>query len=69
MYGLQDAVTRGAIVFTHHHRLIAFVTTMWPWVLLGSATAGVLLTQASFRAERLEWALPLQPLPTRSPGS
>ena len=31
---------------------------MWPWVLLASATAGVLLTQASFRAGRLDWALP-----------
>ena len=58
MYGLQDAVTRGAIVFSHHHRLITLIHTMWPWVLLGSATAGVLLTQASFRAGRLDWALP-----------
>jgi hypothetical protein len=58
MYGLQDAVTRGAIVFTHHHRLAALIPTMWPWVLLASATAGVLLTQSAFRAERLDWALP-----------
>lgn len=58
MYGLQDAVTRGGIVFTHHHRLISVIFTMWPWVLLASATAGVLLTQASFRAGRLDWALP-----------
>lgn len=58
MYGLQDATTRGAIVFTHHHRVITVIHTMWPWVLLASATAGVLLTQASFRAGRLDWALP-----------
>jgi len=58
MYGLQDAATRGAIVFSHHHKLIALLSTMWPWVLLASATAGVLLTQASFRAGRLDWALP-----------
>jgi hypothetical protein len=58
MYGLQDAATRGLIVFIKHHRLIALIPTMWPWVLLASATAGVLLTQASFRAERLDWALP-----------
>jgi len=58
MYGLQDAATRGAIVFTHHHKVIAVIPTMWPWVLLASATAGVLLTQASFRAGRLDWALP-----------
>ena len=58
MYGLQDAATRGAIVFTHRHKVIAVIPTMWPWVLLASATAGVLLTQASFRAGRLDWALP-----------
>jgi hypothetical protein len=58
MYGLQDVTTRGAIVFTHHHKVIAVLSTMWPWVLLASATAGVLLTQASFRAGRLDWALP-----------
>lgn len=58
MYGLQDAATRGAIVFTHHHKVIAVIPTMWPWVLLASATTGVLLTQASFRAGRLDWALP-----------
>jgi drug/metabolite transporter (DMT)-like permease len=58
MYGLQDAATRGAIVFTNHHSLLALLSTMWPWVLLAAATAGVLLTQGSFRAERLDWALP-----------
>jgi drug/metabolite transporter (DMT)-like permease len=58
MYGLQDAVTRGLIVFIKHHSLLALVPSMWPWVLLASATAGVLLTQAAFRAERLDWALP-----------
>jgi drug/metabolite transporter (DMT)-like permease len=58
MYGLQDAATRGAIVFTNHHRLTAVVATTWPWVLLAAATVGVLLTQAAFRADRLDWALP-----------
>ena len=58
MYGLQDAATRGLIVYTNHHGPFGLISTMWPWVLLGSATAGVLLTQAAFRAERLDWALP-----------
>jgi hypothetical protein len=58
MYGLQDAATRGAIVYTDHHPILGLIGTLWPWVLLGSATAGVLLTQAAFRAERLDWALP-----------
>jgi hypothetical protein len=58
MYGLQDAATRGAIVVTNHHSLIYLISTMWPWVVLGSATVGVLLSQAAFRAERLDFALP-----------
>ncbi len=58
MYGLQDAATRGAIVVTDHHPLIYLVATMWPWVLLAAATAGVLRSQAAFRAERLDYALP-----------
>jgi drug/metabolite transporter (DMT)-like permease len=58
MYGLQDAATRGAIVVSDHHPLIYLVATMWPWVLLAAATAGVLLSQAAFRAERLDYALP-----------
>jgi drug/metabolite transporter (DMT)-like permease len=59
MYALQDVATRGAIVATHHHNLVGLLLlTMWPWVLLAAATAGVLLSQAAFRAERLDYALP-----------
>jgi drug/metabolite transporter (DMT)-like permease len=58
MYGLQDVATRGATVASHHHSLPGLLTTLWPWVVLGSATAGVLLSQAAFRAERLDFALP-----------
>jgi len=58
MYALQDAATRGAIVTTTHHSFRHLVATMWPWVVLGAATVGVLLSQAAFRAERLDYALP-----------
>lgn len=58
MYALQDAATRGAVVAASHHSLLHLVATMWPWVVLASATAGVLLSQAAFRAERLDYALP-----------
>ena len=59
MYALQDVATRGAIVATHHHDLAGLLLlTMWPWVLLGAATAGVLLSQAAFRVDRLDYALP-----------
>jgi drug/metabolite transporter (DMT)-like permease len=58
MYALQDAATRGSIVYTQHHSWVALFATAWPWILLAAATAGVLLTQAAFRAQRLDWALP-----------
>jgi len=58
MYGLQDAATRGAVVAVNHHDLRYVITTMWPWVLLGAATVGVLLSQGAFRAGRLDYALP-----------
>jgi drug/metabolite transporter (DMT)-like permease len=58
MYALQDAATRGAIVATTHRSLLHLMATLWPWVVLGAATAGVLLSQAAFRAERLDYALP-----------
>jgi drug/metabolite transporter (DMT)-like permease len=58
MYGLQDAATRGAIVAVEHGDFVGMLATMWPWVLLAAATAGVLLSQSAFRAERLDYALP-----------
>jgi drug/metabolite transporter (DMT)-like permease len=58
MYGLQDVATRGAIVGTNDHSVLALAKTPWPWVVLGAATAGVLLSQAAFRADRLDYALP-----------
>lgn len=58
MYALQDAATRGAIVAAPRHPLLHLAVTLWPWVVLGAATAGVLLSQAAFRAERLDYALP-----------
>jgi hypothetical protein len=58
MYAMQDAATRGAIIAAGHHPLLHLAATMWPWVVLGAATAGVLLSQAAFRAERLDYALP-----------
>jgi drug/metabolite transporter (DMT)-like permease len=58
MYGLQDVATRGVIVVLQHHSLFYLIFTMWPWVTLGAATFGVILSQAAFRAERLDYALP-----------
>ena len=57
-YALQDLSTRGAIDVVSQHSLGRLVATTWPYVLLGAATAGVLMSQAAFRAARLDWSLP-----------
>jgi hypothetical protein len=57
-YALQDVATRGAIDVVQQHRLSQLVRTGWPYVLLAAATAGVLVSQAAFRAARLDWSLP-----------
>jgi hypothetical protein len=58
MYGLQDVATRGGVVAAKHESVLALAKTPWPWVVLGAATVGVLLSQAAFRADRLDYALP-----------
>jgi hypothetical protein len=58
MYGLQDVATRAAIVSVEHRRITDLVTLCWPYVVLGAATVGVLLSQSAFRAGRLDYALP-----------
>lgn len=57
-YALQDVATRGAIVVVSHHGLAAVARTIWPYILLGAAVVGVLLSQAAFREARLDWSLP-----------
>jgi hypothetical protein len=57
-YALQDVATRGAIDVAQQHQLVTVIRTSWPYVLLGAATAGVLVSQAAFRAARLDWSLP-----------
>jgi hypothetical protein len=57
-YALQDVTTRGSIDVVRQHDLAALIPTSWPYVLLAAATAGVLVSQAAFRAARLDWSLP-----------
>lgn len=57
-YALQDVATRGSIDVVQQHDLASLTRTSWPYVLLGAATAGVLVSQAAFRAARLDWSLP-----------
>jgi drug/metabolite transporter (DMT)-like permease len=66
LYALQDVATRGAIDVVQRKDLVSILATSWPYVLLAGATAGVLVSQAAFRAARLDWSLPptvtVQPL-------
>lgn len=57
LYALQDAATRGSIQVAQQS-FPAMIHSAWPYVVLGGATAGVLISQAAFRAARLDWSLP-----------
>lgn len=57
LYGLQDVATRGAIILGGRHGWLEVLASMWPYLLLGAATAAVLLTQLAFRAARLDYVL------------
>ncbi|HWC46539.1 MAG TPA: hypothetical protein VG868_10555, partial [Casimicrobiaceae bacterium] len=48
LYALQDAATRGSIEVAHKS-FSAMIHSAWPYVVLGGATAGVLISQAAFR--------------------
>lgn len=58
LYGLQDAATRASLVAFDDHGLSALLKTAWPYVVVGSAAVGILLTQSAFRAARLDYSLP-----------
>ncbi|MCU1659064.1 MAG: integral rane protein [Pseudonocardiales bacterium] len=59
LYGLQDAATRGALLAIEQHGIAEALTlSPWPYVVIGSATIGLLLTQSAFRAARLDYSLP-----------
>jgi hypothetical protein len=58
LYGLQDAMTRGAIVSVRNRAFLGLFGTYWPYILLAAATAAVLLSQSAFRVGRLDYALP-----------
>lgn len=57
LYALQDAATRGSIQAAQNS-IATMIHSAWPYVVLGGATAGVLISQAAFRAARLDWSLP-----------
>lgn len=58
MYGLQDVSTRASLIRLDHHGFPGLFTSPWPYVVVGSATIGILLSQSAFRAARLDYSLP-----------
>jgi hypothetical protein len=58
LYGLQDAATRASLVAFDDHGIAALLHTVWPYVVVGSAAVGILLSQSAFRAARLDYSLP-----------
>jgi drug/metabolite transporter (DMT)-like permease len=58
LYGLQDASTRAAFVSLRERGVAALAHSPWPYLLLGSAVVGVILSQSAFSAARLDYSLP-----------
>jgi hypothetical protein len=58
LYGLQDAATRAAFVVLDDRGLTAMAVSPWTYIVVGSATVGIVLSQSAFKAARLDYSLP-----------
>lgn len=58
LYGLQDVATKATLITGDRGGLAAVLTAPWPYLVLGAAALGILLTQSAFRAGRLDYSLP-----------
>jgi drug/metabolite transporter (DMT)-like permease len=58
MYGLQDVSTRASLTVLDDRGIPGLLSGLWPYVVLGSAVIGILLSQSAFRAARLDYSLP-----------
>jgi drug/metabolite transporter (DMT)-like permease len=58
MYGLQDVATRATFVLVDRHGFAHLLGAIWPYLLVGSAAVGIMLSQSAFRAARLDYSLP-----------
>lgn len=58
LYGLQDASTRAALVMADHQGIRTMLLNPWPYIVVGSAAVGILLSQNAFKAARLDYSLP-----------
>jgi drug/metabolite transporter (DMT)-like permease len=58
LYGLQDTATRAALVDVNHHGITGMLVHPWPYIVVGAAIIGLLLSQSAFKAARLDYSLP-----------
>jgi hypothetical protein len=58
MYGLQDTATRATFLAIKHSGWLDLFAAAWPYVIVATATFGILLSQSAFRAGRLDYSLP-----------
>lgn len=58
LYGLQDASTRAALLVADRHGIAPMFVNPWVYIVIGSAIAGILLSQSAFGAARLDYSLP-----------
>jgi hypothetical protein len=58
LYGLQDAATRATFLSIDRHGVAMALTAAWPYVVVATATFGILFSQSAFRAARLDYSLP-----------
>lgn len=58
LYGLQDVATRAGLVLLERHAVGFVLGTIWPYLLLATATAAVLATQRALGCARLDYVLP-----------
>jgi drug/metabolite transporter (DMT)-like permease len=58
LFGLQDVSTRAVLIRADDDGFMSIFTSMWPYVVLGAAVIGILLSQSAFKAARLDYSLP-----------
>lgn len=58
LFGLQDVSTRAVFIGIDDHGVVSIFTSLWPYVVVGSAVIGILLSQSAFKAARLDYSLP-----------
>ena len=58
LYGLQDVAARAVMLVVDQRGFGGLPHSLWPYVLVGAAVIGIVLSQNAFRAARLDYSLP-----------